>query len=85
MKLGTSIVDYLFRVLGVEYLHRYDLAHIKPEEHPTQSAAEQGATPSLSYTKEAVARSAVMSEGLEGGQSARALPARPSYCRTDPH
>jgi ribonucleoside-diphosphate reductase alpha chain len=65
VKFGTSIVDYLFRVLGVEYLHRYDLAHIKPEEHPTQSVAEN-ATPPLPYTREAVARSAAMSEGLEG-------------------
>jgi ribonucleoside-diphosphate reductase alpha chain len=32
VKFSTSIVDYLFRVLGVEYLHRYDLAHVKPEE-----------------------------------------------------
>jgi ribonucleoside-diphosphate reductase alpha chain len=31
VKLSTSIVDYLFRVLGVEYLGRYDLAHVKPE------------------------------------------------------
>ena len=31
VKLATSIVDYLFRVLGIEYLHRYDLAHVKPE------------------------------------------------------
>ena len=31
VKLATSIVDYLFRVLGVEYLGRYDLAHVKPE------------------------------------------------------
>ncbi len=31
VKLSTSIVDYLFRVLGIEYLHRYDLAHVKPE------------------------------------------------------
>ena len=65
----VSIVDYLFRVLGVEYLHRYDLAHVKPDEHPTQSTSEHArpepATPSLSYTKEAVARSAAMSEGLE--------------------
>ncbi|MEO8799325.1 MAG: vitamin B12-dependent ribonucleotide reductase [Polyangiaceae bacterium] len=30
VKLATSIVDYVFRVLGVEYAHRYDLAHIKP-------------------------------------------------------
>jgi ribonucleoside-diphosphate reductase alpha chain len=69
VKLGTSIVDYLFRVLGVEYLHRYDLAHVRPDEHPTQSAMER-TTPSLNYTKEAVVRSAVMSEGLEGQRSA---------------
>jgi ribonucleoside-diphosphate reductase alpha chain len=31
IKLATSIVDYIFRVLGVEYLGRYDLAHVKPE------------------------------------------------------
>ena len=31
IKLATSIVDYIFRVLGVEYLSRYDLAHVKPE------------------------------------------------------
>ena len=30
IKFATSIVDYLFRVLGVEYLHRYDLAHVPP-------------------------------------------------------
>jgi ribonucleoside-diphosphate reductase alpha chain len=33
IKLATSIVDYIFRVLGVEYLNRYDLAHVQPEEH----------------------------------------------------
>ena len=32
MKFATSIVDYIFRTLGVEYLHRHDLAHIKPED-----------------------------------------------------
>ncbi|RYE81068.1 MAG: vitamin B12-dependent ribonucleotide reductase [Myxococcales bacterium] len=31
IKLATSIVDYIFRVLGVEYLQRFDLAHVKPE------------------------------------------------------
>ena len=30
IKLSTSIVDYLFRALGVEYLRRYDLAHVLP-------------------------------------------------------
>ena len=32
IKLATSLVDYVFRVLGVEYLKRYDLAHVPPEE-----------------------------------------------------
>ncbi len=28
----TSVVDYVFRVLGLEYLNRTDLAHVLPEE-----------------------------------------------------
>ena len=36
IKLATSIVDYLFRVLGVEYLGRYDLAHVKPESEAAE-------------------------------------------------
>jgi ribonucleoside-diphosphate reductase alpha chain len=80
VKFGTSIVDYLFRVLGVEYLHRYDLAHVKPDEHPTQSTSEHARaeppTPSLSYTKEAVARSAAMSEGLESTSAPAPVAAR---------
>jgi ribonucleoside-diphosphate reductase alpha chain len=31
VRMATSIVDYLFRVLGCEYLGRYDLAHVKPD------------------------------------------------------
>jgi ribonucleoside-diphosphate reductase alpha chain len=38
VKVATSIVDYVFRVLGVEYLRRYDLAHIKPEEAEERDA-----------------------------------------------
>jgi ribonucleoside-diphosphate reductase alpha chain len=34
IKFATSIVDYLFRVLGVEYLKRYDFAQVKPAEAP---------------------------------------------------
>jgi ribonucleoside-diphosphate reductase alpha chain len=34
IKFATSIVDYMFRVLGVEYLKRYDFAQVKPEEAP---------------------------------------------------
>jgi ribonucleoside-diphosphate reductase alpha chain len=28
----TSVVDYVFRVLGLEYLNRTDLAHVLPED-----------------------------------------------------
>jgi ribonucleoside-diphosphate reductase alpha chain len=77
VKLATSIVDYLFRVLGVEYLRRYDLAHIPPEEPATADTGETPPAPpssrkmvaappvaALMHTKEATARSAAMSEEL---------------------
>jgi len=49
VKLATSIVDYIFRALGVEYLQRYDLAHVQPPmattiEDPTESRAQEGAS-----------------------------------------
>ncbi len=44
VRYATSIVDYVFRVLGVDYLHRHDLAHVPPEEvadpHPTAPARQ---------------------------------------------
>ncbi len=55
IKFSTSIVDYIFRVLGVEYLKRYDFAQVKPAEEaaaiedPTQPkhVAETPQLPSL--------------------------------------
>ena len=35
IKFATSIVDYIFRVLGVEYLKRYDFAQVQPVETPS--------------------------------------------------
>jgi len=35
IKFATSMVDYVFRVLGVEYAHRYDLAHVPPQAPPS--------------------------------------------------
>jgi ribonucleoside-diphosphate reductase alpha chain len=32
IRVCTSVVDYVFRVLGLEYLNRIDLAHVLPEE-----------------------------------------------------
>ena len=36
VKFSTSIVDFIFRTLGVEYLHRYDLA-----QHPSPSSTRR--------------------------------------------
>ena len=75
VKLATSIVDYMFRVLGVEYLNRYDLAHVKPEETQTPVASAldvpemKTVSPTLAHTKGATARSAAMSETLEPATS----------------
>ena len=85
VKFATSIVDFIFRTLGVEYLHRYDLAHIKPEldsqappeppslrqlPHTIETASPTltpGDTAPLPHTREALARSAAMSETLGDG------------------
>jgi ribonucleoside-diphosphate reductase alpha chain len=49
VKFSTSMIDYVFRVLGVEYQRRYDLAHVPPREerdelaNPTDVNASQRA------------------------------------------
>ncbi len=43
IKMSTSIVDYLFRVLGMEYLGRTDFVQVKPTVPPVDLTAEKGA------------------------------------------
>ncbi|MEZ4294469.1 MAG: vitamin B12-dependent ribonucleotide reductase [Polyangiaceae bacterium] len=43
IRLATSIVDYIFRMLGIEYLGRYDLAHVPPADPATQGPVESSA------------------------------------------
>ena len=38
VKFATSMIDYIFRVLGVEYLKRYELAHVPPVEVQAEMA-----------------------------------------------
>jgi ribonucleoside-diphosphate reductase alpha chain len=52
IKMSTSIIDYVFRVLGLEYLDRTDLAQVPPEmleydEDDAEGYAEVPATPEL--------------------------------------
>jgi ribonucleoside-diphosphate reductase alpha chain len=36
IKFATSMIDYVFRVLGVDYMKRYDFAHVPPQEVRTE-------------------------------------------------
>ena len=45
VKFATSVIDYVFRALGVEYLHRDDLAHVTPEAAADDSSENMGAEP----------------------------------------
>ena len=45
VKFATSVIDYVFRALGVEYLGRDDLAHVTPEAVETTPATAQTADP----------------------------------------
>jgi len=47
IKFATSIIDYVFRVLGVEYLHRYEFAQVPPREEQLEleNPTDVGAVP----------------------------------------
>jgi len=45
VKFATSVIDYVFRALGVEYLKRDDLAHVTPEEAAVTPQSAQTADP----------------------------------------
>ncbi len=72
IKLATSIVDYIFRVLGVEYLQRYELAHVKPEpviKDPTEgwSSNNNGTSVNVQGPSSAQTRNASsLAEGTGG-------------------
>jgi ribonucleoside-diphosphate reductase alpha chain len=40
IRFATSVIDYIFRVLGFEYLGRTDFLQIKPEEQLEQESSE---------------------------------------------
>src|SRR5258705_11042573 len=48
VKFATSVIDYVFRALGVEYLGRDDLAHVSPEEAAATPTTAMGAEPGAS-------------------------------------
>ena len=57
VKFATSVIDYVFRALGVEYLKRDDLAHVTPEAVENTPTSAQTADPVL-VSPAAVAKAA---------------------------
>jgi ribonucleoside-diphosphate reductase alpha chain len=85
IKFATSIVDYIFRVLGVEYLKRYDFAQVQPEPeapaiddpaHPTSlgEAGPSSLPPSAGLLATSVG-STTSSHATSSQQSSRSAPA----------
>jgi len=64
IKQATSIVDYMFRLLALEYQDRHDLVHVKPEPKAAASVKP------VAFVKEAVA--APKSEALAKGSLLKA-------------
>jgi ribonucleoside-diphosphate reductase alpha chain len=58
----TSVIDYVFRVLGLEYLQRTDLAHVLPDDVQAPKAP-----PTLSIVPVAGAPAAAASEVVNSG------------------
>jgi ribonucleoside-diphosphate reductase alpha chain len=54
IKFSTSIVDYLFRVLGVEYLQRYDFAQVPPTSDEIAAASVARLPPGASMVGEVI-------------------------------
>ena len=49
IKMATSIIDYVFRVLGLEYLGRTDLTQVPPElDEPALADPDAGNSPEIS-------------------------------------
>jgi ribonucleoside-diphosphate reductase alpha chain len=80
IKMANSIIDYVFRTLGVEYLHRDELAQVPPvrdgelPEPKKGLAAEAGEQPELfdaaaEQDVEAVQRAAAFADGPIGAPS----------------
>jgi ribonucleoside-diphosphate reductase alpha chain len=92
IKMSNSIIDYVFRALGVEYLHRDELAQVPPNregdlpEPPKGLAVEAGVQLGLEdavaeQDVDAVKRAAAFTDAPNGGVAAKKdaarIPVRP--------
>jgi ribonucleoside-diphosphate reductase alpha chain len=59
IKNSTSIIDYIFRLLGFEYLNRTDLVHIKPTKEEAQENLAVAKARQIEYNPTATPKKAV--------------------------
>ncbi len=81
IKFSTSIIDYVFRVLGVEYLQQYDFAQVPPKEeqeelqNPTDVAAvhrlEGGSATATETPDPAITRAEQVTFGFDDSAEAQ--------------
>ncbi len=83
IKMVTSVVDYVFRVLGLDYLHRTDFVQVKPVDpaveekiSATESAAEAqalGEMPAKRIEPQGIASPVSQPVGVASGVESPAL------------
>ena len=64
IKYATSVIDYLFRVLGMEYLGRTDFVQVKPEDLAKTEAEKTLASPTASAKEVADAQQSLVQTGV---------------------
>ncbi|MGA9750532.1 MAG: vitamin B12-dependent ribonucleotide reductase [Acidobacteriota bacterium] len=62
IKYATSVIDYIFRVLGMEYLGRTDFVQVKPDELEKAQAEKTLTSPTASATEVAAAEKTLSSQ-----------------------
>ena len=68
IKFSTSLLDYVFRVLGVEYLKRYDFAQVPPEEEQAELMKATDVTAALRAEEAAGTREVTAEFQIEPAQ-----------------
>ena len=81
IRLCTSVVDYVFRVLGLEYLDRTDLAQVKPEELGMVRSLEQATGKPVGFEHHRGPNGNGHDKGAAPVAQAAAVPAPPAATR----
>ena len=65
IKMSTSILDYIFRELAVNYLGRNDLSHVKPEDLQPDIVRSEGETETEMTLNSGLTAAGTASDGHE--------------------